>query len=116
MLLAVLVWIAFAVKLWREAPKVRQISGILIQVRKRHCVLLTDLPVKLCLQSWPLVIREGQREQGFRLTHKLVHVALSSHLRGRYETNAAGTQAALANAPQQRRRLAKTCGCSSPSP
>lgn len=83
MLPAMLVCIAFAVKLWREAPKVWQISSILIQMRKRHCVLLTDLPVKLCLQIWPLIIREGQREQGFRLTHKLVHVALSSHLQAR---------------------------------
>lgn len=83
MLPALLVRVAFAVKLWREVPKVRQISGILIQVRKRDCVLLTDLPVKLCLQRWPLVIGEGQGEQGFGLTHKLVHVAFSGHLRGR---------------------------------
>lgn len=113
MLPAVLVRVAFAVKLWREAPEVWQISSVLIQVRKGHRVLLTDLPVKLRLQCWPLIIREGQREQGFRLTHKLVHVALSSHLQGRYETNAAGAEAALGNAPQQR-RLAKTSGCSSP--
>lgn len=102
MLPAVLVRVAFAVMLGREAPKVWQVSGILIHVRKRHRVLLTDLPVKLCLQSWPLIIREGQREQGFRLTHKLVHVALSSHLQGTYKRDAAGTLAALGNAPRRR--------------
>lgn len=77
-----LICVAFAVRLRREAAKVRQVSGVLIQVRQRHRVLLADLPVKLCLQSWPLIIGEGQREQGFGLTHKLVHVALSSHLQG----------------------------------
>lgn len=75
---AVLVRVAFAVELWREAPKVWQVGATLIQVGKRHRVLLTDLPLQLCLQRWPLVIGEGHGEQGFRLTHKLVHIALGS--------------------------------------
>lgn len=78
---ALLVRVAFAVKLWGEAAKVRQVSGIVIQVEKRHRVLLADLPVELCLQRRPLVVGEGQREQGFGFTHKLVHVALAGHLR-----------------------------------
>ena len=114
MLPAMLVCVAFAVMLRREAPMVWQVSGILIQVRKRHRVLLADLPVSL--RSWTLIIKESQREQRFRFTHKLVHVAFSSHLQGREETNAAGTQAALGNAPQQREGLAKPAGCSSPLP
>lgn len=63
-----------------RASQLWEVGRALIQVGQRDCVLLTDWPVKLSLQSWTLIVREGQREQGFRLTHKLVHVTLTSHL------------------------------------
>lgn len=63
-----------------RASQFWEVGRALIQVGQRDCVLLTDWPVKLGLQSWTLIIWEGQREQGLGLTHKLVHIALASHL------------------------------------
>lgn len=72
-----------------RASEFWEVGRTLVQVGQRDCVLLADWPVKLSLQSWTLIIWEGQREQGLRLAHKLVHVAFASHLwregcQGRY--------------------------------
>lgn len=52
----------------------------LVQVGKRHRVLLVDVALELGLQAGPLIVGEGQRDEGLGLTHKLVNVALSCHL------------------------------------
>ena len=62
------------------ASQLWEVGGALVQVGQRDCVLLTDRPVKLSLESWTLIVREGQREEGLGLAHKLVHITLASHL------------------------------------
>lgn len=52
----------------------------LVQVGKRHRVLLVDVALELGLQAGPLIVGEGQRDEGLGLTHKLVNVALPCHL------------------------------------
>lgn len=65
-----------------RASQLWEVGRVLIQVGQRDCVLLTDWPVKLGLESWTLIVREGQGEEGLRFAHKLVHVTLASHLWG----------------------------------
>lgn len=52
----------------------------LIQVGQGHCVLLVDVALELGLQAGPLIVGEGQGDEGLGLTHKLVNIALPCHL------------------------------------
>lgn len=45
-----------------------------------HGVLLVDVALKLGLQAGPLIVGEGQRDEGLGLTHEFVNVALPRHL------------------------------------
>lgn len=45
-----------------------------------HGVLLVDVALELGLQAGPLIVGEGQRDEGLGLTHELVNVALPRHL------------------------------------
>lgn len=54
----------------------------LIQVGQWYGVLLVDVALKLGLQVGPLIVGEGQGDEGLRLTHELVNVALPRHLGG----------------------------------
>lgn len=76
----VLVRVAFVVRLGRKTPKVLHVCSILIQVGQGNCIFLADLPIELSFQGRPLIVREGQGEEGFGLTNKLVYIALSSNL------------------------------------
>ena len=52
----------------------------LVQVGQGHGVLLVDVALKLRLQAGPLIVREGQGDEGLRLADKLVNIALPCHL------------------------------------
>lgn len=58
----------------------RGVGHSLIQVGQGHCVLLVDVALELGLQAGPLIVGEGQGDEGLRLTHKLVNIALPCHL------------------------------------
>lgn len=59
----------------------RGVGDSLVQVGQRHRVLLVDVALELGLQARPLIVGEGQRDEGLGLAHKLVNVALPRHLR-----------------------------------
>lgn len=58
----------------------RRVGHSLIQVGQGNGVLLVDVALKLGLKARPLIVREGQGDEGLWLTHKLVNVALPCHL------------------------------------
>lgn len=58
----------------------RRVGHSLIQVGQGNGVLFVDVALKLGLQAGPLIVREGQGDEGLWLTHKLVNVALPRHL------------------------------------
>lgn len=52
----------------------------LIQMGQGHRVLLVDVALELGLQAGPLIVGEGQGDEGLGLTDKLVNIALTCHL------------------------------------
>lgn len=70
----------------------RRVGPSLVQVGQGHRVLLVDVALKLGLQAGPLIVGEGQRDEGLGLTHKLVNVALPGHLDDRGEERRHGVR------------------------
>lgn len=77
-----LVHVAFGVGLGAHVlgSLFRRVGHSLVQVRQRHGVLLVDVALELGLQAGPLIVGEGQGDEGLGLAHELVNVALPCHL------------------------------------
>lgn len=77
-----LVHVAFGVGLGAHVLRglFRGVGDALVQVGQRHRVLLVDVALELGLQAGPLIVGEGQRDEGLGLANKLVNIALACHL------------------------------------
>lgn len=62
-------------------PDVQQVGSAFVVVSEGHSVVVQPRQtVGVDLQIGPLVVRESHGEECLRVTHKLVHVPLTSHL------------------------------------
>lgn len=77
-----LINIALAIGVWLAVGPLLHVGHVLVKMRQRHRVLLVDMPLHVCLQHRPLIVRKCHGEQRLGVTHKLIDVPLPCHLDG----------------------------------
>lgn len=71
---------AFSIGEATAAIHVQEVSSVVFKVGQRQGVLLVEEALRLRLQEWTLIVREGHGEKGIWVTDKFVDISLPSHL------------------------------------